>query len=294
MCIVPTSQAVFVHFAGWNSIFPLLIARMFRKHSVLFVHGTDCVGFPSIGYGNFRKWPLARVTCLSLRLARKVVAVDDSLISSVNTYATVPPSHQGIKHYCKGLKTPTMVLPHGFEPDDWPIGNGERDVDVLTVGVGLGEEWRRKLKGVDLLISAAYEFPQRKFVVIGIPQGAIVDLPPNVETYSEVPPSELRGWYQRSVCYVQVSMSEGFGCALAEAMLSGCIPVVSDVGAMPTIVGGAGHIVECRSASALGTALRDALRPEEMNVRASAARDRVVTKYGTGSRKILLADLLGV
>ena len=38
-------------------------------------------------------------------------------------------------------------------------------------------------------------------------------------------------------------MSEGFPNALCEAMLSGCIPIVSNVGAMPKIVKETGYLL---------------------------------------------------
>ena len=43
--------------------------------------------------------------------------------------------------------------------------------------------------------------------------------------------------------YVQPSRYEGFGLALAEAMASGAVPIASDVGSLPEVVGGAGQVL---------------------------------------------------
>lgn len=288
---VPTCDTVFVHFAGWNSVLPLAFARIFKKQSVLFLHGTDSVDLPSIGYGNFRKQPLATVTCWSLRLARKIVAVDGSLLSSKNTYAGEASDTQGVMNLCPGLSTPAEVLAHGFDPESWTLGEIRRDLDVLTVAVDLGQEWRRRLKGVDLLIDVAKQSPDLKFAVIGLPSGTVMDLPPNMIAQFEVPPVELISWYQRAVCYAQISMSEGFGCALAESMLCGCIPVVSRVGAMPAIVGDVGMLVDKRDASALEEAIRGALA-NNSKFGSSGSRDRIMALYPLERRARGLIALL--
>jgi glycosyltransferase involved in cell wall biosynthesis len=288
---VSSCDTVFVHFAGWNSLLPLAVARIFNKPSVLFLHGTDSVDLPSIGYGNFRKQPLATVTCCSLRLARKIVAVDGSLLSSENTYAGEASNAQGVMNHCPGLRTPAGVLAHGFDPHLWPSGELTRDVDVLTVAVDLGQEWRRRLKGVDLLIDVARCSPDLKFVVIGLPPGAVPDLPQNMVVHAEVPPTELVNWYQRSICYAQVSMSEGFGCALAEAMLCGCIPIVSNVGAMPRIIGDTGHVIRLRSRNELVEAIRRA-KAYARTGGSFAARSRVVEEFTLEHRREGLFRLL--
>ena len=48
---------------------------------------------------------------------------------------------------------------------------------------------------------------------------------------------------RRASVYVQASWHEGFGMAVAEAMLAGCVPVVRDAGAMPEVVGDAGVLI---------------------------------------------------
>jgi len=53
-------------------------------------------------------------------------------------------------------------------------------------------------------------------------------------------------------------MFEGFPNALCEAMLCGCIPVGSDVAAIPEIIGDTGYILRKRSVALLRELLNNA------------------------------------
>jgi glycosyltransferase involved in cell wall biosynthesis len=253
------AHLLIVHFAGWNSILPVLMAKLFDRPSVLFLHGTDAVAIPEVDYGNFRKWPLSLVTELSLKWAARVVVVDDSLVFSRNGFFQGPSSEQGILQFVPELKTPVDVIPHGFDPDTWKPTFGYKDIDILTVGSGFEDSRLRKLKGVDRFLVAARLCPDLRFVIIGWDARETKDIPANVSILPKVCHGELPSYYQRSKCYAQLSLSEGFGCALVEAMFCGCVPVVNAVGAMPGIVAGQGVVLQTGSDSEVVKGLRKAL-----------------------------------
>ncbi|HMC97284.1 MAG TPA: glycosyltransferase, partial [Flavobacteriales bacterium] len=82
--------------------------------------------------------------------------------------------------------------------------------------------------------------------------------------------------YGSATYYLQLSVSEGFGNALCEAMLCGCIPIVSSTGAMPRIVGDTGYIVQRRDPDVLERTIREAMSqaaPRGPN----AMRERIMT-----------------
>jgi glycosyltransferase involved in cell wall biosynthesis len=289
---VNDADIVLVHFAGWNSWIPLALARLRKKPSLLFLHGTDAVSLPSIGYGNFRKWPLSAVTRSSLRMAGRIVPVSEALVRSSNDYATGTPLAQGILSFVPDLKTPIDVLHHGFDPSEWPYGEGPRDIDVLTVASGSDPERTCAIKGVDLLIAAARLMPERSFVLVGSTLGQALDLPSNFIALAALPPAELAAFYQRAKCYAQLSRSEGFGCALAEAMLCGAIPVVSNVGVMPEIAGGTGAVLQKPAPETLMDLLGQLFDHQNLTDRSMAARQHIVQRYPRSARAAGLRRLL--
>lgn len=137
---------------------------------------------------------------------------------------------------------------------------GVKEKMVLTVGNKI------KLKGIDTFIAAAWHHPDNTFVVIGIHEDSITDLqrycniPDNLILVEDVPYDDIAEYYQRAKVYCQLSYRESFGVALAEAMACGCIPVVTDRGAMPEVVGDAGVYVPFGDVDAtdigIGTAFR--------------------------------------
>jgi glycosyltransferase involved in cell wall biosynthesis len=54
--------------------------------------------------------------------------------------------------------------------------------------------------------------------------------------------SQLAGLFRRSVAYCQLSIDESFGLAVVEAMASGCVPIVTNAGALPEITGSMGVV----------------------------------------------------
>src|SRR5680860_1338358 len=71
---------------------------------------------------------------------------------------------------------------------------------------------------------------------------------------------DLEELYRRASVYVQASRHEGFGLAVAEAMLAGCVPVVMNVTAMPEVVDGAGVLISSQEPATVAQGVRDALR----------------------------------
>ncbi len=82
---------------------------------------------------------------------------------------------------------------------------------------------------------------------------------------------------------MQASRHEGFGLAVAEAMLAGCVPVVMNVTAMPEVVGDAGVLIESQSPEAVAEGIRRAL---DLGPGASAAaRERILTSFPMERRR---------
>ena len=82
---------------------------------------------------------------------------------------------------------------------------------------------------------------------------------------------------------MQASRHEGFGLAVAEAMLAGCVPVVMNVTAMPEVVGDAGVLIESQEPADIADGMRRAL---ELGPDAAArARERILSAFPMESRR---------
>ena len=105
----------------------------------------------------------------------------------------------------------------------------------------------------------------------------------NVTFTGELPRAELDALFARASVYVQASAHEGFGLSLAEAMLAGCIPVVTSAGALPEVVGDVGVRVEDGSPEAVAAGVSRALElsPDER----SRARDRILEHFPVDARR---------
>lgn len=275
---VPKCDIVVCQFGGWNAWIPLRVARWWGKPSVLVLHGTDCVSLPSIGYGNFRKWPLRWVTARCMRLAARLLPVHESLVLSENDYATGVMTRQGIDAYLGSAHAPATVLHHGFDVAWWEMGENTERSGFLTVVVGAGSPTTRALKGIDLLLECARAFPEERFSVVGSDAPRLEGLPGNVRFLGRMSQEQLRRLYQSQRFYVQLSMSEGFGCALAEAMLCGCVPIVSSAGSLPDIVGDTGYVLRRRDGDALNALIRAALADTQKD-EPDKARARIVDRF---------------
>jgi glycosyltransferase involved in cell wall biosynthesis len=94
---------------------------------------------------------------------------------------------------------------------------------------------------------------------------------------------DLLALYRRCAVYVQASRHEGFGLAVAEAMLAGCVPVVMNVTAMPEVVGDAGVLIESQRPDDVAHGIRRAL---ELGPQAGRrARERILTSFPMASRR---------
>ncbi len=254
VCNTYKSKAIIVNFGGYFSLLPTLFGKLFGIKSFLILNGTDCVSFPTYHYGSLRIKPLKFFIKKSLELANRILPVDASLINQIHTFdENVIERNQGIKPFFPSLKTPIQVIPNGFNTTFWQIEDDNSRKGFITVGfVNSLKSYR--VKGVDLIVETAREMPQHKFTIVGLSnkfKETLKDFPENVQTIPFLKKEDLKKEYQKYLSYIQVSVNEGFGCALAEAILCGCIPIVSNVGALPNVIRDNGFIIQKKKVSDL-------------------------------------------
>lgn len=110
------------------------------------------------------------------------------------------------------------------------------------------------------------------------------------------PVREIASWAQASDAFALTSPSEGFSCALAEAMSAGLPAVVSDIPANTQLIeqGVSGLLVPVGDTDAIAGALGDLLGQEDLRERlGGAARRRIVENFSLGQVVALYERLFG-
>ena len=95
-----------------------------------------------------------------------------------------------------------------------------------------------------------------------------------------VSPGDLAAWYARAQIFAFPSLDEGFGMPVLEAMAAGVPVVTSNRSALPEVAGEAALLIDPENTEALGAALRNLTRNEELRgelVRLGTGRARRFT-----------------
>lgn len=224
-------QGVFVWFADYHSLFPVLFARLLNKKSFVVVGGYDVSYLPEYNYGSFNK-PIRKFFAkTSLRYASICFPVAEALGEKIKIIS----SHVNIE-----------VLPTTTDHRRFNFTGYDRNKSVLTVATTKNYQ-RAMIKGLDRFRELAVALPDYEFTIIGVdePFKDFFDpIPENLKLFPPVAYDDLPLYYQRSSFYVQVSRSEGLPNSLCEAMLCGCIPFGTDVGDIRLAVEGIGLVLK--------------------------------------------------
>jgi glycosyltransferase involved in cell wall biosynthesis len=282
-------DTILISFGGYWSFFPALFSNLLGKKVAIVMHGTDCVSFPEIEYGNLRNPILSYVTKKSLHWASIILPVSESLVYTENNYYSSKTLKFGYNYHLSNIKTPYKVIHNGLNILDWV-----RDNEIIrnkTSFVTVLGEGKIKIKGVDLIIEVASRFPNSIFYLAGIENVKGYDMPKNIICKGRLTPEELKVLFNQSQFYLQLSNTEGFGVALCEAMLCECIPLVSDVNFLPNIIGDSGFVLNKRNSDMLVDLINVALNSDIIHLE-QKARKRIKDNFSVNKRKKMLLSVL--
>jgi len=292
------SKAVFVMFGGYWSFLPALFGKFSRIPVYIIPGGTDCVSFPTLKYGSLRKPLLRTFIRWSFKLCHELLPVDGSLvISDYSFHEKSDYPKQGYKYFFPEITTPHRVIHNGFDPAFFKCDPDRKRAGSFIMVATVTSMNRVTVKGLDLVLYLAVQFPHFSFTIIGISDSVISELgaiPENVAVHPWMKQDQFRSYLENSQFVLQLSVSEGFPNALCEAMLCRCIPVVSTVGAMPAIIGKTGFLIRSSEKEYLIKRFDEILRTDDAILRqmASEARNRIADNYPISKREEAFFALL--
>jgi glycosyltransferase involved in cell wall biosynthesis len=225
------SDLLFCWFASLNFLIPILIAKILKKKIIIVAGGYDVAKVKSLNYGSMSSFWRGEFVKIILTMADKVLSVSKS-------------NNQEIIDNCKISPNKIILIYHGFEIGEFPK-SARRENNIITIGLLDKNTYLRK--GFDRFINLAKSLPEIEFFIIGKYDQTFINgivMPSNVTLTGFLTKEELNKLIISSKIYIQLSRHEGFGASVAESMLLGCIPVVSDVYALPEVINNCGLLIK--------------------------------------------------
>jgi glycosyltransferase involved in cell wall biosynthesis len=263
------ADVVFCWFANYEAFAAVAVSQLLNKKTAIVVGGQDVTTIPELEYGLALRRRAHFYQKFALNRATKVLPysrdAERGALGFLNDQAKVKLIYLGVDS-------------EKFHP------LGSKKDTVITAGEVTDSNLKRK--GLETFVKSAAYLPDIEFVLIGRFLDTSIDYlrsiaTKNVRFAGFLAESELIKQYQQAKVYVQVSAHEAFGVALAEAMASECVPVVTDRGAIPEVVGETGLYVPYGDAAATAEGIKRALQSNN----GTMARQRVEEMYTLDKRR---------
>jgi glycosyltransferase involved in cell wall biosynthesis len=280
--IAAISDITFCWFGSSRFLLPVITAKLFRRPVVIVAGGYDVANVPDIPYGNMAKWHSRWLGRAIFKLADVVLAVSQSTQTQAIKEAGVDAGRVRVVY--NGVDQATFVRNPSRK---------NRNNTVLVVANIHGDAYERK--NIDYILEVARHLPEMRFAFVGNfdARGArrfLDNAPPNATALGPMAQVKVAELYYSSLIYFQPSLHESFGCAVAEAMLSGCIPIVSNCYALPEVVGNAGILVDPRNVDSAVAAIQQVA--ECGFVPTEDGRERVKRMFSLEARVKILKSTL--
>ncbi len=220
---IRNSDIVWLWFADYPTLPLVIISKIFNKPTIVNVGGFEVSGIEDINYGNQLK-PIRG--CVSRWIVKNATRI-------------IIPSPIYEKKIKKLIPTSNVVMIPNF-------------IDTLMCNKPLPQ--KKNIVVTAVCSKFAYDYK-------GIPifEKASKLIPYETKILEHLPREKYENYLKHAKVYCQLSRDETFGISLVEAMAYGCVPVVSDKGALPWIVENSGIIVPYGDITATINAIHKAM-----------------------------------
>jgi len=234
---------------------------------------------PEIRYGHQRAGLTRVLTRLTIRCATGVTTFSAFSLSEIEKNVGMPGRL-------------VSVIPLAVSDSFGKVSAAPRQRIALTIGNVDTPNLKRK--GHAAFVEAASQLPDVKFVLVGEwRDNAIQNLraraKPNVSFTGSLPRAELENYCRSAAVYVQPSSHEGFGLAVAEAMLAGCVPIVTRAGSLPEVVGDCGIYLPSQEPISIAEGIEEGLSLDGRS--REKARQRILRFFPVRQRREALQAL---
>lgn len=284
-----------LYFAWWptTSIFPLIKSSIIDKPIIVVVGGSEVVSSEERIAGYYSKPLWARgIIQLCLKCATRILVVSKHLLKEALNL---------------GIKDAFLVY-HGIKTDEFKPSDKKKDI-LFTIS-HLNKENTNRKRLYTIIKSVPYVrevFPNQKFVIAGRYMDAFDGLKNEVDRLGlsgtvifpgKISNREKLDYFSRCLIYLQPTIHEAFGVAIAEAMSCGIPVITSKVGAVPEVVKDCGIYTDPDDPRQLAEniimLLRDKVLRSELGRK---ARQRIINNFSYERRKEkikeIIEDLIG-
>ena len=254
---VRNSDVVWVWVADYPVIPFVFLAKIFKKPILVTISGFEVIAAPEIGYGNQLDLLRGVTSKWILRNTTRTIAMSNAYKKIVNELE--PAANVVVINGWVDTKLCEETLP-----------------EKCCVVASLAKyKVVHHVKNIPLFIEATKGMDAK--VIENVPHETLI--------------TELKS----AKVYCQLSYTDQFPLTLLEAMACGCIPVVSNSGGPPEIVGDVGFIVPYGEVEKTREAIRSALlsTPADVNAVRDRARIFSIERRNSDVKKILDEVVLG-
>ena len=245
-----------LYFSWWasGSILPLVKAKLSSTPIIVVAGGNETMFYKDSLYGIpagylATPWYKKIATRLTLKLASRVLVVSNFMLRDTIRL---------------GAKKPIMVH-NSVNITKFNLSDKKRK--FITI-IFKSEKNVVRLKRGEIFIRSIPDilkvYPDQKFIIIGAKDNYFeylkalcveLGVDSNVNFVGSIKNESVVEWMQKSIVYVQISDTETFGVAIAEAMSCGTHVVVSNRGAIPEVVGPFGNFVDHNAPQTVSAAI---------------------------------------
>jgi glycosyltransferase involved in cell wall biosynthesis len=271
-------NSVYIWFGDYHSLLPVLFAKIFKKQSFVVIGGYDVSTLSEYGYGSFSHPIRSFFTRNTFKFVDICFPVAEALRKKL---LLINP------------KVKAETLATSADSERFNFSEYERPKRIITVS-GTENHQRFMVKGLDRFRELATYLPEFEFIIIGATDNVksyFEPMPPNLNLLPPQQFDQISQYYREASFYAQLSRSEGLPNALCEAMLSGCIPVGTNVGDIQITIGNTGITIEDWNPEILATFIRQHHNDFQLRDR---ARERIQQLYNPAKRierfKLLMSE----